>query len=324
MFGLVPEIGSGHELVQSPHCGPALERPIERHGQQIDQAQLDAGALHSDRSAGCGCVETYDISTRRKFKCAACGHQFSVTSGTIFASRKMDFTDLLAAICLFVNGVKGMSALQMSRDLDVQYKTAFVMMHKLREALTVEMRALELLGEVEIDGCYVGGHVRPSNLKENRIDRRKAQNKSDRRRVVFAMRERGGRIVTHVVRREADGVAIAAKSLPAGTKIIADEATHWDSLGHQFPLDRINHLKAYSLNGIHTNNVESYFSRLRRMIRGQHHQVSAKYLHQYASEAAWKEDHRSEANGAQAGRLLTRALAAPVGRQWAGYWQRAA
>ena len=57
----------------------------------------------------CGHDETYNITTRRKFKCKACAHQFSVTSGTIFASRKMDFVDLLAAICIIVNASKGIS-----------------------------------------------------------------------------------------------------------------------------------------------------------------------------------------------------------------------
>lgn len=61
-----------------------------------------------------------------------------MTSGTIFASRKLSFTDLLAALCLFVDGAKGMSAVRFSRDLDVQYKTAFVLAHKLREALAAE------------------------------------------------------------------------------------------------------------------------------------------------------------------------------------------
>src|SRR6185503_10054490 len=86
----------------------------------------------------CGSLDHYDIPTRRKFKCAAkeCRHQFSVTSGTIFASRKMSFTDLLGAICIFVNAVKGLSACQLSRDLDCQYKSAFVLLHKLRESLT--------------------------------------------------------------------------------------------------------------------------------------------------------------------------------------------
>lgn len=58
----------------------------------------------------CGCLDHYAITTRRKFKCAACHAQYSVTSGTMFAPRKLSFTDLLAAICLFVNGSNGMSA----------------------------------------------------------------------------------------------------------------------------------------------------------------------------------------------------------------------
>lgn len=117
----------------------------------------------------CGCYETYDISTRKRFKCVACHHQFSVTSGTIFASRKMSYTDLLAAIVIFVNGAKGIAALQLSRDLDCQYKTAFVLAHKLREAMAAEMAGRQLNGIVEIDGAYFGGYVKPENRKEDRI-----------------------------------------------------------------------------------------------------------------------------------------------------------
>src|SRR6188508_3408182 len=63
----------------------------------------------------CAWQEAYSLSTRRRFKCKACHHQFSVTSGTIFASRKLAFVDLLGAIALFVNAAKGLSALQLSR-----------------------------------------------------------------------------------------------------------------------------------------------------------------------------------------------------------------
>jgi hypothetical protein len=62
----------------------------------------------------CGCFETYAITTRRNFKCKACHRQFSVTSGTIFASRKMAFVDLLAAICIIANASKGLSMVQLS------------------------------------------------------------------------------------------------------------------------------------------------------------------------------------------------------------------
>ena len=72
----------------------------------------------------CRCLEVYDLKARRRFKCAACSHQFSATSGTIFASHKLSFVDLLGAICLFVNASKGLSAVQLSRDLNIQYKTA--------------------------------------------------------------------------------------------------------------------------------------------------------------------------------------------------------
>ena len=88
----------------------------------------------------CAAQEAYSLATRRRFKCKACHHQFSVTSGTIFASRKLAFVDLLGAIAVLVNGAKGVSALQLSRCADVSYKTAFVLAHKLREALSARRR----------------------------------------------------------------------------------------------------------------------------------------------------------------------------------------
>lgn len=271
----------------------------------------------------CGGLKPYDIATRRRFKCRACGKQFSVTSGTIFASRKLAFTDLCAAVCIVVNAVKGIAALQLGRDLDVSYKTAFVLAHKLREAMASEVEGLTLNGEVEIDGAYFGGHVRPANLVEDRVDRRLKQNLSPDRRVVVVLRERQGRTVTAVTRREAEGVALARVRVSGGSRMFADEAKHWDELHALFPhVGRINHSEAYSLDGAHTNGAESYFSRLRRMIDGQHHHVSALYLGQYAAEAAWKEDNRREANGALFGRALNLALKAGVSRTWKGYWQR--
>lgn len=84
----------------------------------------------------CGVVGKHAFRRdRRQWKCSDCGHTFSVTSGTIFANHKLPLKTYLAAIALFSNAVKGISALQLSRDLDVQYKTAFVLAHKIRELL---------------------------------------------------------------------------------------------------------------------------------------------------------------------------------------------
>lgn len=271
----------------------------------------------------CGSLEAYEISSRRKFKCAGCRHQFSVTSGTILASRKMSFVDLLAAICIFVNAVKGISALQLSRDLDCQYKTAFVLAHKLREALAAEVEGATLNGEVEIDGAYVGGVIRPANHVENRIDRRRAQYQTGKRRVVIALRQRQGRTLTFVGKNEAEGVNLAKKYVSRLAIMFADEAAHWDRLHEGWIVGRINHSQAYSEDGANTNAVESFFSRLRRMIEGQHHMVSPKYLHQYSAHAAWLEDHRRRSNGANAAATISNAMHHKVSTVWAGYWQRA-
>ncbi|WP_371229390.1 IS1595 family transposase [Roseovarius sp. 2305UL8-3] len=273
----------------------------------------------------CSHDETYSISTRRKFKCKNCHHQFSVTSGTIFASRKMDFVDLLAAICIIVNASKGVSMIQLSRDLDCQYKTAFVLAHKLREAMSEEVQTGEVLdGHVEIDGAYFGGHIRPANVKENRVDRRLKEHQTGKRRVVVALREREGRTLPIVVKNEAEGVALANENVSRMATMSADEASHWDLLHMGYHVERVNHSECYSDYGKHTNMAESYFSRLRRMVDGQHHGVSPQYLHQYANHAAWLEDNRRSDNGELANRLVGNAMGARVSRCWKGYWQRSA
>jgi transposase-like protein len=266
----------------------------------------------------CACLDVYDLRTRQRFKCAACHRQFSVTSGTIFASRKLSFVDLLAAICLVVNASKGLSAVQLSRDLDVQHKTAFVLMHKLREAMAAET----LSGTVELDGAAFGGHIRPANAREDRVDRRLLEHRSGKRRIVVALRQRGGRTLTRTFLREAEGVGFARARVAPGSIISADEVTHWDPLMADFAMRRINHSEVYSRDGAHTNHAESFFSRLRRMIGGQHHKVGAQHLGAYAVHAAWLEDHREQSNGVLADRLIARALAVPVSRGWKGYWQR--
>lgn len=272
----------------------------------------------------CGSVDAYFIGSRRKYQCKGCKHHYSVTSGTIFASRKLPFVDMLAAIAIVVNGAKGVSALQLSRDLNHQHKAMWIFVHKVREALAAETEETVLTGEVEVDGSWFGGYVRPENQKEDRKDRRLAENQTGKRRSVVAAREKKGRTRTFVVRQEADGVEAVAEVIAAGSVVHADEATHWDALEAEFPLRRINHSEAYSLNGACTNQAESYFSRLRRMVAGQHHHVAPRYLHAYAAHAAWLEDHRREDNGALCHRALGLALAHPVSRAWKGYWQKPA
>jgi hypothetical protein len=177
-----------------------------------------------------------------------------------------------------------------------------------------ETAETRLQGEVEIDGAYFGGHVRPANIRTDRVDRRLLQNRTGKRSVIVILRQRGGRTLTRAFLREAEGVFFAQERIEPGSSVSADEVAHWDLLADRFDLRRVNHSEAYSENGVNTNLAESYFSRLRRMIRGQHHAVSGKYLASYARHAAWLEDHSSESNGALADRLIRAALTVPVSR----------
>ncbi|MCB1885187.1 MAG: IS1595 family transposase [Geminicoccaceae bacterium] len=272
----------------------------------------------------CGCAAVYAYRSRPLWKCKACFRQFSVTSGTIFHARKLAVRDYLLAIAIFVNAVKGISALQLGRDLGVQYKTAFVMAHKLREAMGADQKGYRPKGEVEIDGAYFGGSIRQENYKSERKDRRLAQHQTGKRRVVVVMRERGGRTLPFVVRSEDEGVPVIARRVQAGSTVYADEASHWDVLHARFAAKRINHGFAFSDDGACTNQAESFFSRLRRAEWGQHHHISGAYLGFYAGEMAWREDARRVANGAQWERVGVCGLTHPKSRNWCGYWQRAA
>ncbi len=272
----------------------------------------------------CGCVKAYTLAeTPMRWKCSACRKKFSVTSGTIFHSRKLAIRDYLAVIALFCNGVKGTSALQMSRDMNINPKSAFVLLHKLREAMgaTVQVGD-ELTGTVEIDGAYIGKGPKPANKKAERADRRTMDTK---RQVVVVARERDGNARTWIVDREADAIPMIRKHVASGTTMHADESAAWDVLHASFPMMRVNHSVEYSADdGACTNQAESYFSRLRRAEMGIHHHIGGRHLAAYSNEMAWRENNRRRSNGDHWNLITAAALAHAKSRVWAGYWHRKA
>jgi len=271
---------------------------------------------------GCDCPVVYVYRCRRVFKCKNCHRQFSVTSGTLFASRKLPFQVLLLAIGLFVNAVKGISSLQVSRDLDIHAKTAFVLLHKFRCGLLSSASTVTLGGVVEIDGAWFGGYIRPRNHRVERVDRRRRKHQTGKRRCVVVMRQRGGPTVPVVTMREIDAVQIARQRIATGSTVHADEASAWDDLHAWYEMRRINHRRAYSMDGACTNQAESYFSRLRRAELGQHHHIAGPYLDQYSGEMAWREDARRNPDGTQFRTAGCLAAGHPPSRRWTGYWQR--
>lgn len=275
----------------------------------------------------CGSPDPYDCRRPNgapRFRCRGCMRDFSVTSGTLFASLKLPLRIYLAAIAIFSNEHRGKSMLAMSRDLGISYKTSFVLCHKLREAMGAGLRGCSVGGDgrtVEIDGAYFGGYVKPSNFRKIRIDRRLASNLNGKRKAVVIARERDGISLPAVFKSENRSTPFLMSRVRRGTVIHADDAAAWDPLHAMFVVKRINHKQAYSMGGVCTNGAEGYFSRLRRT-EAAHGHISGPYLLRYAQEAAFREDRRRVSNGELTRGIAAAAMSARQSIDFAGYWQR--
>jgi hypothetical protein len=271
----------------------------------------------------CGHKEVYSITTRQRWKCrtAGCRRQFSATSQTIFASRKLPFRDILLAIAHFVNAAKGLSAIRLSQELEVCYKTAFVLKHKVRDALTTTQQSNDLRGAVEIDGAYFGGYIKPKNSRPQRVDRRRLTHRTGKRQCVVIFRERHGRS-RPIVCSEAAAASLALSIVERGSAIYTDQNTDFNRLAAHYALHMVNHSERYSDGDKCTNWAESFFARLRRLEFGTYHHIAGPYLSAYANEASWREDRRRYSNEENYDKALRIMTHHPVSRQWKGYWQR--
>ncbi|TCK01823.1 ISXO2 transposase-like protein [Volucribacter psittacicida] len=261
-----------------------------------------------------------------------------MTSGTIFANHKLPIQIYLFAIALFVNAVKGISACQLSRDLNVQYKTAFTLAHKIRESLIQQSEHSPLSGEVHIDATYIHSAPRPKNKKTDRVDRRLKANANPNKRAVFVMRERyseqdtlnnpnlvGAKktLTFPILSENATTInTLATTYIAPNSRIHADENSAYDDLITHHDLKRVNHQREYcSDEGITNNLAESYFSRFKRMYYGQVHKMNNIYLDNYANEIAYREDTRKLDNQHIFDDVVMKCLAISSDNDWKGYWQ---
>jgi ISXO2-like transposase domain len=195
------------------------------------------------------------------------------------------------AIALIVDAKKGMSALQLSRHLRCNYRTAWYLSHRIREAMTEE--GLKLTGTIEIDETYIGG--RQHN------NWRKLRNKE----VVMGIRERGGPLrLIHVESNIAKhlGEQIKKHVSPDAKKVITDELPAYIpafiSAGIKGDKHKtIRHRdKVYVQGDVHTNTVESAFSLFKRAVTGSYHKVSIKHLQRYLDEFSFRFNRREDAD----------------------------
>ena len=300
-----------------------------------DEARVTFEKLRWSDTNG-GCADSYIINTTsntgksiRRYKCKACRTQYTVTSGILFANHKLDLRDYLMAIIIFTNAVKGISASQMFRALGVQYKTAFVLVHKLRASLMDNKDNAKLEGTIEMDGCYVG-KTRPKNKKDDRLDLRLAQNANPNKRCVLVARQRdidgvvANKTITCISKGEST-LAIdtfAKENIKYNSTIHSDGAIGYDNLEAWYESVKEDHSISYvGENRECSNQAESFFSRFRRLQYGQWHKLGNLYLSNYVNEIAYKEDNRRVSNKTMMLDIAKKSINTPTHSEWTGYWQ---
>lgn len=274
----------------------------------------------------CGSVKYYDIRSRRRYVCAGCEKQFSVTSGTIFHSRKLSYKKLLVAIYLFISGSKGEAALHTKRMLKLNHKSVWVLFQKFREAVDADLADRVLSGTVEMDGAYFGGWTPGENTGRagKRAAKPGAKSKS-RKQCVVAVVERGhGKAIAKVVEKENQVAAIEIAKKHIDTKAIlnTDEHPSYDALHARYDMRRINHQKEWVNGDTTTNSVENFHGRMRRAALGIYHRISGKHLERYAQEMAFRHSTCRWDNGRIFDDLLRITTHHPQSRQWKGSWQK--
>jgi len=235
----------------------------------------------------CGKVTTHHLmTTRRSYSCQECGHHVHPTADTIFHKSTTPLTLWFHAIYLLAQTRGGIAAKQVERELGVTYKTAWRMCKLIREQLDEGHDPFG--GEVEVDETYVGGKHRGGKRG------RGSENKTP----VVGVVERKGRVKTFVVENVQKNTLepIIENTVEKGSTVYTDELPSYNGLtelGYQHA--RIFHShKVYVIDNIHTNTIEGFWGNFKSGVRGVHHHISSKYMHNYLNEHAFRYNHRND------------------------------
>lgn len=236
------------------------------------------------------CDQGDKITPQKKigtYWCGSCRSYFTVFTNTPLERQKVDARKWLIAAYLMLTDRKGIAAMELSKKLKVHYRTAWYMLHRLREACAAQSALLS--GIVEVDETFIGGKEKNKRLSKRS---RNAQIAHEQKQVVLGMRQRGGKTVAHPIEgtdRLTLWNAIQRHIEPGSTLCTDDHPSYKGIERKRFTHNSVNHSDEEYVRGlIHTNGIESVWSIFKRSIHGTWHHLSFKYLSRYIDEAAFR------------------------------------
>jgi transposase-like protein len=259
----------------------------------------------------CGSVRVYQRSANIKvFDCNDCGNTFSPFKDTIFEKSSTDLRKWMLAIHLFLNGKKGISGLQLQREIGVTYKTAWRMLQQIRLAMGNAEHQEFFDTIVEIDETYVGGKPRKSNEHDDTPKGTGTGSKrgrgTDKTPGVGMIDRNNKKVFAKIALPNGEGKKLTAVQLMDILKtvskqennntIMTDEFRGYDPLkSNNFVHLRVDHQHAFSdLHGTHTNNIESFWATLKRGVYGIYHHISIEYMQRYVDEFCFRYNNKKE------------------------------
>lgn len=232
-----------------------------------------------------------EIATRHMLRCKDCRKQFSAKVGTIFEDSPLGLDKWFVAVWCIANAKNGISSHELGRALDVTQKTAWFMLHRIREAMkTRSFRKLE--GEVETDETFIGGKARNMHKakREAKIKGRGSVGKA----IVHGVLERGGDVRCSTVGDTEQGTLqpIVRQHVSKGSTVYSDESTSYHGLDAHYAHGVINHTIKYVEGRVHTNGIENFWSLLKRTLAGTYVAVAPFHLLRYVDEQAFRFNRR--------------------------------